>query len=166
MFSRIVIYIILLICVFIPMFIKDTYAVELNLPNVSITPNNYIVYSLVRLSEKAIVFARFGKEAKVEYFKELTLKRLAELKYVVDNKLLGEVQQSSQRLSYQVGILSDFININRIELSEQLIITKDLLNSYKDLLSNLRDKYPANSSYWMLIQHDLNSIDINLEKLK
>lgn len=142
------------------------FAAELNLPHLLVTPNNYIFYSLTRLTEKGLIFTKISKESKVDYFKKLTLKRLAELKYVVDNKLLGEIQQSSQRLSYQIGILSDYLSTNQNQLFKQKPDTKNLLNSYKELLANLRDKYPANSSYWMLIQHDINSLDINLEKLK
>lgn len=144
----------------------NVLAAELNLPNLLVTPNNYIFYSLIRLTEKGLIFTKISKESKVDYFKELTLKRLAELKYVVDNKLLGEIQQSSQRLSYQIGILSDYINTNQSQLSKQKLDTKNLLNNYQELLGNLRDQYPANSSYWMLIQHDINSLNINLEKLK
>lgn len=141
-------------------------ATEVNLPNILVTPNNYLFYSLTRLTEKGLIFIKISKESKVDYFKNLTQKRLAELKYVVENKLLSEVQQSSQRLSYQIGILSDYLSTNQNQLSKQKLNTKNLLNSYKELLANLRDQYPANSNYWMLIQHNINSIDINLEKLK
>lgn len=156
-----------LLLVVLIIFISSTKvsAAEPNLPHVTIAPDNYIFYSLTRLTEKALIFTKITKDSKVDFLKELFLKRLAELKYVVDNKLLGEIQQSSQRLSYQVGILSDYIKANR-DLSKQKIDAENLLNSYQGLLVSLRDKYPANSSYWMLIQHDINSININLEKFK
>lgn len=141
-------------------------AQELGLPNTAINPDKYLLYSVKRLIEKGIILTKFSKNSKVDYFRDLTLKRLAELKFVIGKDLKNEIEHSSQRLSYQIGILSDYININEKELSEKKKVTSDLLVSFKSLLENLRDKYPANSSYWMLIQHNINSIDLNLEKLK
>lgn len=141
-------------------------ALELGLPNTAINPDKYLFYSVKRLIEKGIILTKFSKNSKVDYFRDLTLKRLAELKFLVEKDLKNEIERSSQRLSYQIGILSDYININEKELSEKKKVTSDLLVSFKGLLENLRDKYPANSSYWMLIQHNINSIDLNLEKLK
>lgn len=141
-------------------------ATELNLPKTTINPDNYLFFSLKRLIEKGELYIKFSKESKADYYQDLTLKRMAELKYVVDNKLLGEVEKSSQRLSYQIGVLSDYINMNRGKLVETIPGTKELLSNYKIPLANLRDQYPANSSFWMLVQHTINSIDLNLEKLK
>lgn len=166
MFLRKGAYALLLFSFFPLVFYTRVLATEVNLPNILVTPDNYLFYSLIRLTEKGLILIKISKESKVDYFNSLTLKRLAELKYVVDNKLLSEVQQSSQRLSYQLGILSDYLSINQNQLSRQKLDTKNLLNSYRELLVDLRDKYPANSSYWMLVQHDINSLDINLEKLK
>lgn len=166
MFLRKGAYALLLFSFFPLVFYTRVLATEVNLPNILVTPNNYLFYSLTRLTEKGLILIKISKESKVDYFKSLTLKRLAELKYVVDNKLLSEVQQSSQRLSYQIGILSDYLSINQNQLSKQKLDTKNLLNSYRELLADLRDKYPANSSYWMLVQHVINSLEINLEKLK
>lgn len=158
-------YALLISSFFFFMIFTKVYATDLNLPHILIAPNNYLFYSFVRLSEKALIFTKISKGAKVDYFNELIRKRLAELQYVVDNKYLGEVQQASQRLSYQIGILSDYININQSQLFKQKLEAKDSLNSYNGFLATLRDKYPANSSYWMLIQHDINSIEINSRKL-
>lgn len=141
-------------------------AAELTLPKITINPNNYLLYSMKRLFEKNIVFTKLSKDSKINYYKDLTLTRMAELKNVVDQNLLSEVEQSTQRLSYQVGTLSDFISTNKTDLSKKGQEITDLLNSLKDPLATLRDKYPSNSAYWLLIQHSINSIDINLQKLK
>lgn len=143
----------------------EVVATELNLPSISITPDKYLYYSVKRLVEKGTLYIKFSKVAKANYYRDLTLERLAELKYVVENKLLSEVKQSTQRFSYQTGILSDYISANK-ELFERKKDTRDFLVRSKDLLGGLRDKYSANSSFWMLVQHSINSIDLNLEKLK
>lgn len=139
---------------------------DINLPNITINPNNYLFYSIKRLTEKTITFIKFSQDSKADYYRDLTLKRLAELKYVVNQNLLGEIEKSSQRLSYEVGTLSDYVIRNKEELAGKKKAISDLLTNSKSLLATLRDKYPANSSYWMLIQHSINSIDLNLEKLK
>lgn len=142
------------------------FAADLNLPETVINPDKYLFFSIKRLIEKGTIFTKFSKVSKAEYYRELTLRRMAELKYVVENNLVGEIQHSTERLSYQIGIISDYINTNKTELVKEKKPISDLLLSYKDLLSNLRDKYPANSSFWMLVQHSINSIDLNLEKLR
>lgn len=143
-----------------------TLAGEINLPNVSITPDNYLFYSFKRLSEKAIVLTKFSSRSKADYYSELSAIRLAELKNAVDKKYLNDIQQSSQRLSSQIGILADLISANKADLGKDMSKTKELFSNYKNILANLRDQFPANSSFWMLVQHSINSIDLNLDKLK
>ncbi len=140
-------------------------ASESNLPKTTVNPDNYLIYPIKRLIEKAIILTKLSQQAKTDYYKYLVLTRLAELKYVVENKMIGEVQTSTQRLSYQIGILTDYINLNGV-LTKNKRTENEFLSKYKTMLENLRDQYPANSSYWMLVQHSINSIDINLEKLK
>ncbi len=140
-------------------------AADISLPQTTINPDKYLFFSVKRLVEKAAFYTKWTKESKTDYFRDLTLTRTAELKYVVENKLLGEVERSTQRLSYQVGTLSDFIATNPQLQNKKQNVT-NLLTGLKKPLENLRDKYPYGSSYWMLVQHSINSIDINLEKLK
>lgn len=158
-----ILFFVILIAFFSPI---NALAAELNLPKTTINPDSYLLFNLKRLIEKGELFIKFSKESKMNFYKDLTLSRLSELKYVIENKLLGEVEKSTQRLSYQIGVLSDYTNINRTELSKAIPGTKELLTNYKIILANLRDQYPANSSYWLLVQHTINSIDLNLEKLK
>lgn len=152
---------------FVLFFIVNTnvLAAELSLPNTIINPDNYLFYSIKRLIEKSTIFLKFTKDSKIDYYHSLINKRAAELKYVVELDLLSEIERATQRFSYQVGILSDYIS-NTSDLKNRRQSISDFLKSYKGLLENLRDKYPANSSYWMLVQHSINSIDLNLEKLK
>lgn len=140
-------------------------AAEVNLPDVVVGPDKYIFFSIKRLFEKVIVVTKIDKQSKAGYYKDLTLKRTAELKFVVGNKLLGEVERASQRFAYQIGILADYISTDK-DLAKRNTDTRELFVSYKSFLEKLRDKYPANSSYWLLIQQDIDSIDLNLQKLK
>lgn len=158
-----------LIAIFFVLFLllntTELYAAELDLPKNIITPDKYLLFSIKRLFEKGMIFIKFGNDSKADYYKDLTLERAGELEYVVENKFLGEIERASQRFAYQTGTLADFISQNKIDDQKNASI-KDLFAKYKSFLANLRDKYPANSSYWLLIQQDIDSIDLNLAKMK
>jgi hypothetical protein len=134
--------------------------------NILVTPDKKLPFSIKRLFEKGIEFTKFSKQSKYEYYKNLTNERFIELDYVIKNKLLSEIQNSSQRLSSQVGKMSDLLQTKNSELAKQKEEAGKTLLGYKQPLQTLRDYFPANSSYWMLVQHTLNTIDLNLEKLK
>lgn len=133
-----------------------------NLPSVKITPDSFY-YPLKRLAEKIQVNFHLNPESKVDFYKDLVQTRLAELKYVVDKDYLDQVERSTQRVSYQVGVLTDYVAGKKLNNKKQSLV--DLYKEDKIILEKLRDKYPANSSFWMLVQHVINSIDINLQKL-
>lgn len=145
---------------------SEAFASNLNLPTTAINPDKYLFFSIKRLVEKAVLYSKFTQESKADYYKDLILKRAAELRYVVDNEILGEIERSSQRISSEVGTLSDYVNVNKVKLGKEKKPVSELLESLKPLLGELRDHYPSNSSYWLLLQHSINSIDLNLEKLK
>lgn len=133
----------------------------LNLKNESINPGSP-AYSLKRVYEKAFEMIQFSKAAKINYLKSLLRIRLAELKYGVENKALSEIQKSSERFAYQAGVLINKV-VKQNKGKERVIEDFKL---YEQLLEVLRDKYPANSSFWMLIQHDINTMKILTDRLK
>lgn len=129
----------------------------------SINPGS-IYYPLKRVWEKIIERIQFTTSGKISFHKSLLTSRLAELKYVVDNNLLNELQTSSERFSYQSGIfIQELSKSNQSNTKEK---TEPMFTSYSKLLEQLRDKYSANSSFWMLIQHDINTLQILLQNLK
>ncbi|MDO8639245.1 MAG: DUF5667 domain-containing protein [Candidatus Daviesbacteria bacterium] len=134
---------------------------DVNLPSVFVQPG-MTYYPVKRLFENLMEKFQFTHENKEKYYRDLLQKRLAELKYVVDKDYLDQVEKSTQRVSYQVGTLTDYVVGNKLNNEKQ-----SLVNLYKEdkiILEKLRDKYPFNSSYWMLVQHIINSIDINQQK--
>lgn len=135
---------------------------ETNLPSISIQPI-MTYYPIKRLFEKLIEKLQFTNETKEKYYEDLVQKRLAELKYIVDKDYLDQVEKSTQRVSYQIGILTDYVAGKKLNNKKQSL--DDLYKEDKIILEKLRDKYPANSSFWMLVQHVINSIEINLQKL-
>lgn len=133
------------------------------LKNEAINPGSFY-YSFKRLWEKGIEKLQFSRELKVNFYQSQFKIKLSELNYVVENKLLGEVQQSSERFAYSAGILTDeLVKQNKSGEKEKVI---KAFEEYGKFLEKLRDVYPANTSFWMLIQHDINSLKILSERLK
>lgn len=122
------------------------------------------LYPLKRATEKFLFSFQFTSNSKLTYQKELLQIRLAELKYIAENHLLGQVETSSQRFAYQVGTLIDFVKANKLDNQKKQILYT--VTNYKPVLEKLRDEYKANSSYWLLLQQDIDSIGLNLEKIK
>ena len=136
---------------------------SISLKNEVINPGSFY-YSIKRLLEKGKEKFMFSNEAKKSFYELLLKTRLAELNFVVEKKFLSEVQQSSERFAYQAGVLTDEL-IKQNKANDKEKITKEF-EKYSKFLENLRDKYPANSAYWMLIQHDINTLSILSERLK
>ena len=135
---------------------------QLDLPKTTINPGSFY-YPLKRLWKKGRDVLNFTTGSKKSYALTLLTIRLSELNYVVDNKLLSEVQTSSERFSYSAGIVADLVK--KADDDEKKKLIEDF-EKYGKFLENLRDKYAANSSFWMLIQHDINTLKILSEKLK
>lgn len=135
---------------------------KLNLKAEMINPGDFY-YPAIRLWEKIAENFQLGTEAKFKYANPLIDKRMSELGYVVKNRRLGEVQRSSERLQYQVGILTEYLVKQGTPKMKDEIKAK--IDIFFPALSELRDNFPANSSFWMLVQHDINSLKQYYEKL-
>ncbi|MBI2596882.1 hypothetical protein HYW41_01885 [Candidatus Daviesbacteria bacterium] len=136
---------------------------KINLPAQVVNPGDFY-YSAIRLWEKITERFQFNNDAKFRYSSSLIDKRVSELIFVIKDKRLDEVQRSSERLAYQVGVLTEFLIKQKSSQEKEQLRAK--INGFLPALSELRDAYPANSSYWMLVQHDINSFKEYSEKLK
>lgn len=154
-----------LFLIFLVTTIQTSYAAEfekLNLPTQLINPGDFYFPS-IRLWEKIVDKFQFKTDAKLKYSNSLIDKRMSELGYVVKNRRLDEVQRSTERFAYQVGTLTEFlIKQGDRKMKDQI---KAKINSFYPALSELRDNFPANSSFWMLVQHDINSLKEYSDKL-
>lgn len=136
---------------------------ELNLPKQIINPGDFY-YPAKRLWEKIRERLNFNNEAKYGYYKSLLEFRMSELGFVVKNKRLGEVERASQRFAFQSGILTDYLTKHGTRSQKDEILRR--FKGFEAPLDELRDYFPANSSFWMLVQHDINSLKIYSEKLE
>lgn len=152
---------IVLLVIFQALTVRADEVSAINIKNEAINPGSFY-YSFKRLWEKGRARLFFNIKSKVSFSESLLKTRLAELNYVVEKKLLSEMQTSSERFAYQAGILTEeLISANK---GKEEMIKK--FEQYAKFLEGLRDNFPANSSFWMLVQHDINTLSILSEKLK
>lgn len=136
---------------------------QLALPKTIINPGSFY-YPFKRLIEKGKERVIFSQEGKISFYKSLLEIRLSELDYVTGKRILSEIQSSSERFSYQAGILTEEL-VKQNNIKNKQIQVKEF-EKYSNFLATLRDRYPANSSFWMLVQHDINTLSILSERLK
>ena len=125
-------------------------------------PNAGFYYLIKRGYEKILEKLQLSDESKFKFHQNLLLTRFSELKFIAENKHLGELQKSTERFSYEAG---KFAQLGSKLNSTDKTSIQNQFKEYKPILEKLRDLYPANSAYWMLLQHDINTLDILSKKL-
>lgn len=150
------------VMLFSPKPVAAKYPEEYKLTGQKTLPNSSS-YSFKRIKEKLSMRVKLSSESKFEYSKILLEKRLSELVSLVDIKEPSLITGASQRFSYQAGILADLNS--KLKNSRKADI-KTMFDEHKKILSELRDNYSANSAYWLLIQQNIDTLNILLDKMK
>lgn len=140
---------------------KTDLDLTINYP--AINPTSFL-YPVKRIWEKAFPFILFSQKSKLDYNQGLLKERLAELKYVAEKKLLSDIEKSSQRFAYQAGVTVE--GLKNLNDKNKINQTLEDFKSYNKILASLRDFYQANSSFWMLIQQDIDTLNILSGKIK
>lgn len=161
MFKKIIFLITLTLYITSP-FLVYAKDISQNIKEPSTKPDAGFYYLFKRSQEKILEKFQFSNSSKLNFHKKLMLERLSELKYVAETKSLGLLQISSQRFSYEAGKVVEYAQDMTQEDKDDV---KNQFISYKPLLEKLRDIYPSNSSFWMLIQYDIDTLDILSKKL-
>lgn len=121
-----------------------------------------------KVQEKITLFFKFSDNDKTDYYKYLTEKRLGELKLVVESESFVDkdfqLEQTTSRYSSYLGQTTDFV------IGRRLLQKKEkLLSIYEEqrlVLESLRDHFPANSGWWLLLDQDATATKIYSDKLK
>lgn len=121
-----------------------------------------------KLIEKATLLLKFNDQDKANYYRNLTEKRLAELELTIKRKDYQKkdflIEQTSSRYASYVGVTADFIIKHKLSQPKELFL-KDLVR-HKQILAGLRDNFPANSGWWLLVAQDIDTTDIFSDQLK
>lgn len=120
--------------------------------------NNVTVAHLPNMSdkiqEKIILFLKFNNPNKIEYYQYLLDKRLAEIKYAIDTEQIDYVEPTASRYETFVGNLNGLIQTKLPTTIKTSLLETN--NRHIKSLEFLRDQFPANSTWWLAIQHDIN----------
>lgn len=120
-------------------------------------------YPFKRLKERIKYLLTFSQKEKFSYRQILLEKRVSEFVSLVENKNQSDLANSSQRLTYQAGILAESV-VKGSKEDKELVLT--LFAKYKPILDKMRDHFPANSSFWLYSQQDIDTLNILEAKLE
>lgn len=121
----------------------------------TISPKYGSKYLLKRLREKITLFV-LGKNPsrKADYYSRLLDIRLAELKQVVDEKDIANIETTSQRYSATMGELINIIKQNNLDEMKAVILTK--INKHLPILESLQKQYEFSTAEWRFIKYDID----------
>ncbi|MDO8619156.1 MAG: DUF5667 domain-containing protein [Candidatus Daviesbacteria bacterium] len=117
-----------------------------------------------RILERITLFFKFSSDSSEQYQQELVEKRLAELKYIVDNNKGDQIEDMTSRYSTYLGRMTEYV------ISHKMINKKDeliqLYNRHIQVLEDLIKNFEVNSGLWMLMEHDINANKIYQQQMK
>lgn len=116
----------------------------------SLNPNS-LAYPLKSIEERIKLSLMFNEYAQSRYSISLVNTRFRELVYIINFKKTGFLNEAVGRFNTQVGKIK--LNSNLINSNYKNKYHKDML-----ILEVLRDKYPANSAYWLNIQQTIDTL--------
>lgn len=128
-----------------------------------VNPTDGTQYWIKRAKEKVGLFFSFSTESKIDFQKKLTSTRLAELKYIVENREMGYFEKATQRYFTTAGQLTDFILEKRATNVREEI--KELFLSHIPVLAKLRDVYNPTTAEWRFMEDDVNYIKGDISRL-
>lgn len=129
----------------------------------AINPDNGFNYTIKRLGEKIQYQLLFDNKSKAKYDEEISRRRLAELKYIVDQKDSEYIETVSQRYFTAVGNWTNFIIQN--DMKDEKKNAKEILNKHKKLLHELLNAYNDTTAQWRFVKHTYDYINIYISKL-
>lgn len=90
------------------------------------------------------------KSQQAKYLSHLLEIRFKELVYTIKNNKFGIIENVSSRYTTTAGLLID-------QYKSQVPEIKDQAQNYLPVLEILRDKYPAKSAQWLLLQYTVDT---------
>lgn len=131
-----------------------------------VNPSDGFNYGLKRFKEKLYLTLLFySKNKKIDYYSRLVTRRLAELKYIVENKDMANFENATTRYFATVGQFADFLTKNGT--ADQKSGTVRSLSSHIFVLENLRDTFEGQEkAEWRFIQDDINYTTMYMNQLK
>lgn len=120
-------------------------------------PDAGFLYKIKRFREKSYLtyLKKFKPQEVTDYYFVLINKRFRELKYVVEKNKLEFLETSVTRYNSQIGEVIDITNEQGIDIQT----FQPIIEIQREIMPDLRDKYPANSAQWLLLQQSLDILN-------
>ena len=133
-------------------------------PYEKINPSNYYSYNLKRLKEKlSLTLFHRTPTRRVNFLKVLLLRRIAELKFVVERDDIANLQNSSQRYSTTAGQITEVITKNSLNSEKEYF--RKLFKDHTLLLEQLQTNYKYDSGQWLFLKWDIDYLKLYSERL-
>ncbi len=125
---------------------------------------DHIAGGLEKVQEKITLFFKFNSTDKAKYEEFLANKRLAELKYIIDNNLIDYVEEVGSRYETYIGSLTNFV-VDKKVISEKDNLFK-MYSDHQKILEEISKKFEHDSGWWLVIQHDININKISADRVR
>ena len=124
---------------------------------------DHVANVLDRLKEKINLFFKFSDEAKANYMQELADKRLGELVYIMTTGEGDPIEELSSRYATHINRLTTLIIDKKLDKNKQSLLK--MYGTHLNILNNIQQNFEFESGWWILLQHDINTVKMSQDKL-
>lgn len=157
--------ILLFLIVFLLLFQTPVFAEDyISTYSANIKKVDHIANIRERIQERINILFKFSPQSKIDYQKELTEKRFAELVYVIENRKGDFIEETTSRYAAYLGRLTEVAIKNKAFDKKNSFL--EMLENHELVLEDLIKYFEANSGFWLLLKHDINSINIYSEQIQ
>lgn len=117
-----------------------------------------------KVSERLGTYTKFKPKDKINYQKRLTEKRLAEIEYVIKSKEFDPIEDTTSRYMTYLNNLLVLAEQNKNDADKKALL--EMADRHKRILNNIQKDFKYETGWWILIQHDINSLNSFSEKIK
>lgn len=117
-----------------------------------------------RLKERITLFLKFSNDDKANYLQELADKRLGELVYIMTTGEGDPIEELSSRYATHIGRLAIFVTEKKTTKQKESLL--QMYSNHLKVLNNIQQNFEFESGWWLLLQHDINTVKMSQDKLK
>ena len=154
----------LLLIILIFILISSPVSAQEIKPEVQKIYTGSVFYPIKRLWEKIALNILFMEDSKINYHSKLLKARFAELAKVIEDNSIDQLQEVTERFSYQAGIYAQAV----LSSSDRKLKSKVVgeFKNYQNSIIKLQEKVSPNTSFYRLVQYDIETLQILSDQLK
>lgn len=130
-----------------------------------VNPNDGFSYLTKRFGEKIkLILFSVSANSKENFYKELVNRRLAELKFIIDNKDVNNFEIATIRYSTTVGEWTEHILAKKLDDKKKPAI--EVLSTHTPVVEQLMQGFDGTTAEWRFVKQDADYIKIYSAKLE